>query len=190
MGRATAGGRTRAMGRTRAVVALLGALGVVGACGPGGEEAGRSPGAAVHSTAFTDGGDIPVEHTCEGEDLPPPLEWEGVDPDAVELVLVVDDPDAPAGAFPHWLVAGLAPTDAGLRGDVPSQAVEGTNGFGELGWAGPCPPPGDAPHTYRFEVVGLARPTSLAPGFTADELAAAMDGHELSSAVLEGRYGR
>lgn len=179
------------MGRILGVGALVGLLVVgLGSCGPAEREPDVTSGSALHSTAFADGEDIPVEHTCDGQDRPPPLAWEGLDPEAVELVLVVDDPDAPAGTFPHWLVAGLAPSAAGVRGDLPSEAVEGTNGFGERGWAGPCPPPGDAPHTYRFEVVALSQPSGLAPGFSAHELAAAMDGTVLSAAVLEGRYGR
>jgi Raf kinase inhibitor-like YbhB/YbcL family protein len=144
----------------------------------------------LHSPAFADGAEIPGEHTCDGADRPPPLRWEAGDAEPVELVLVVDDPDAPGGAFAHWLVAGLPPDTSRLDGALPPEAVEGTNGFGSIGWAGPCPPPGDDPHTYRFEVIALDGPSALQPGFSAEELADAIADRRLSTAVLEGRYGR
>ena len=49
----------------------------------------------LNSTAFTHGEAIPVKHTCQAEDLSPPLRWEGVSENAKSLVLIVDDPDAP-----------------------------------------------------------------------------------------------
>jgi Raf kinase inhibitor-like YbhB/YbcL family protein len=144
----------------------------------------------LSSTAFTDGGDIPVTHTCDGDDLPLPLSWDGSHPDAVEIVLIIDDPDAPGGTFVHWLVAGLPEAGSIVDGELPPGAVEGVNSFGGVGYRGPCPPPGDAPHTYRIEVIGVAEPTGLASGFTLDELEQATAGHQLSSANLTGRYGR
>ena len=144
----------------------------------------------LSSTALTDGGVFPTVHTCDGDDLPLPLSWDGSHPDAVEVVLVVDDPDAPGGAFAHWLVAGLPGTGAIVDGVLPSGAIEGVNGFGEVGYRGPCPPPGDAAHSYRIEVIGVAEPTELKAGFTADELERATAGQQLSSANLTGRYSR
>ena len=49
----------------------------------------------LSSLAFMHGGQIPSEYTCEGEDIAPPLQWEGVSSNARTLVLIVDDPDAP-----------------------------------------------------------------------------------------------
>ena len=49
----------------------------------------------IRSAAFQPGGEIPARHTCEGEDLSPPLAWSGVPAGAKGLALVVDDPDAP-----------------------------------------------------------------------------------------------
>ena len=58
---------------------------------------------ALHSSAFDQGGPIPRRHCCEGEDLSPPLSWSGAPEGTRSLALVVDDPDAPAGTFTHWL---------------------------------------------------------------------------------------
>ncbi len=51
----------------------------------------------LHSTAFPSGGWIPRLHTAEGEDLSPPLHWEGAPAGTASFALILDDPDAPAG---------------------------------------------------------------------------------------------
>jgi phosphatidylethanolamine-binding protein (PEBP) family uncharacterized protein len=49
------------------------------------------------SSVFTDGGWIPRRYTAEGENLSPPLHWQGA-PDGTQVYsLILDDPDAPAG---------------------------------------------------------------------------------------------
>lgn len=76
------------------------------------------------SPAFVEGGPIPVEHTCDGEDRSPALRWSGVPVGTRSLALKVDDPDAPAGLWVHWLIWNLDPGDGGLsEGTVPAGAV-------------------------------------------------------------------
>lgn len=105
------------------------------------------------SDAFEDGGTIPRRHTCDGEDVSPPLAWEGA-PDWTEsLALVVHDPDAPRGDWVHWVIYDIPGRFDGLpehvgtskRLDDLGQAAQGKNDFGRMGWGGPCPPPGK-PH--------------------------------------------
>ncbi|HZU24765.1 MAG TPA: YbhB/YbcL family Raf kinase inhibitor-like protein, partial [Bryobacteraceae bacterium] len=64
----------------------------------------------LKSSAFTDGGNIPVKYTCDGDGISPPLAWSGVPPGTQALALIVDDPDAPSGVFAHWVVFGISPT--------------------------------------------------------------------------------
>lgn len=72
------------------------------------------------SPAFGPGERIPDEHTCEGADVSPALEWEGLPPGTRSLALVMDDPDAPRGTFTHWLAWGIDPAAGGLaRGERP-----------------------------------------------------------------------
>lgn len=142
------------------------------------------------SPAFVEGDEIPATYTCDGDDVPPPLTWDGTHPDAVEVVLIVDDPDAPRRTFTHWLVAGLPLAGEIRDGVLPTGAVEGTNDFGTMGYRGPCPPPGDDAHSYRFQFIGVADATGLAPGFTREQVDEASAGSRLSSAVLSGVYGR
>jgi Raf kinase inhibitor-like YbhB/YbcL family protein len=152
--------------------------------------------AALSTAAFGDGEGVPAVHTCDGDDLPPPLTWGDHASDVGEVVLVMTDDlaavdrDADPEVFVHWLVAGLPAAGSITGGELPAGAVEGTNDFDELGYGGPCPPADDPPHTYRFEVIGVASPSDLEPGFRVEELAAAIAGQERSSATLIGTYDR
>ena len=56
----------------------------------------------LNSDAFIPNGHIPSKYTCEGEDVSPPLAWEGVPNSTKSLVLIIDDPDAPDPKDPRW----------------------------------------------------------------------------------------
>lgn len=154
---------------------------------------------ALTSPAFDDGGTIPTEHTCDGADRSPELAIADV-PDATEaFALLVDDPDAPsAEPFVHWVLFDV-PSDtetvpegvpATERVDSLGGAGQGANGFGSLGYRGPCPPRGDGPHTYRFRLFALDAETGLEPGASRDELLAAVEGRTVARTTLTGTYER
>jgi Phosphatidylethanolamine-binding protein len=63
----------------------------------------------IRSPAFSDGAGILRQYTCEGHDMSPPLEWSGLPPDTRSLVLLCDDPDAPAGTWHHWAMYDIPP---------------------------------------------------------------------------------
>jgi len=147
------------------------------------------------STAIDEGAPIPVEFTCDGDNLSPPLNWTGVPPGTRSLALVVDDPDAPRGTWVHWVVYDI-PRDVvdlpeALPDDreLPFGARHGTNDFKNLGYGGPCPPPG-GPHRYFFKLYALDRALNLEPGSTKQELLSAMEGHILAEGQLMGSYQR
>jgi Raf kinase inhibitor-like YbhB/YbcL family protein len=140
------------------------------------------------SPAFSDGETIPARYSRDGLNEPPPLEWTGVPAGTAELAVVVLDPDAPRGTFVHWIVAGLDPALPGI-GEGPTPAVEGRNGWGEVGYGGPKPPPGDRPHRYIFTLYALAEPTGFVSGAPHVELLDAMRGKELTEATLVGYFG-
>lgn len=161
--------------------------------GPGSATATADDDAAeltVTSTAFAEGGKIPAAHTCEGADTLPPPSWSIPPPSAESLAIVVEDPDAPSGTFTHLVVAGLPADLAGLEGDLPVGAVPGTNDAGEEGLSGPCPPPGDDTHRYRFTVLGLGTAPDLSPGFAPAEFAGAAAGHVVARGTLTGTFDR
>jgi Raf kinase inhibitor-like YbhB/YbcL family protein len=143
------------------------------------------------SPAFADGDTIPRAHTCDGDDVSPPLEWSGVPSDAAELGVVVEDPDAPGGTFVHWVLWGLDAGQPGLgQGQVPAGAREGRNDFGRIGWRGPCPPRGSDPHRYVFTLLALSGPLAVEAGASADTVTRAAEGQVLAEGRLTARYGR
>lgn len=141
------------------------------------------------SPEFENGQPIPREHTCEGEDVSPPLAWRGVAEGAASLALVVDDPDAPGGTFAHWRAWGISPDTTGL-GEGEAPPIEGRNDFGSVGWRGPCPPPGHGPHRYVFRLHALEAELGLPAGAAKAEVDRALAGHTLAVAELVGTYER
>lgn len=139
----------------------------------------------LSSSAFAEGGTIPGRHTCDAEDVSPPLEWSGAPDGTAAFALIVDDPDA--RGWIHWLVADIPADKAALEEGV-AAGVEGGTDFGRTGYGGPCPPSGS--HRYVFEIFALSEPLGLSPGFTADELRGAMEGKVLASGRLTGTYRR
>ncbi len=144
---------------------------------------------ALESTAFQHAQAIPRRHTCDGEDLSPPLRWTNVPEETRSLALVVDDPDAPDGVFTHWIGWGLDPAADGL-GEGEAAPSEGRNDFGTSGYRGPCPPPGHGSHRYHFSLYALDTGLELASGAAKEELAQAIEGHVLTTAELVGTYER
>ena len=136
----------------------------------------------LYSTSVVDGGSIPERATCDGEDLSPPLDWVGTPP-AAELAIVVRDRDA--AGFVHWVLTGIDPAIHGLgEGGIPESAVEAQNGFGRLGWSGPCPPEGSGLHTYEIALHALPEPLVMPPGTPAEEAAGLVESASTARAVL------
>jgi Raf kinase inhibitor-like YbhB/YbcL family protein len=170
---------------------LLG-LSVIGSLAA--EKAGKDQ-MQLTSTAFTEGAAIPAKHTCDAKDVSPPLKWTGVPAGAKSLALIVDDPDAPAGTWVHWVLYDLPATTSELAEDVPKsqyvagRAKQGLNDFRRLGYGGPCPPHGK-PHRYFFKLYALDTVLDLKPGQTKKDLESAMEKHILAQAQLMGTYQR
>lgn len=145
------------------------------------------------SNAFSDGQQVPKDCSCEGKNLSPALSWTDVPEGVRSFALIVDDPDAPMGTFVHWVLYDLpANTRALPEGVAPGAsaaagAKQGKNGYGRLGYDGPCPPNGPY-HRYYFTLYALDGPLGLKPGAKKDEVERAMSGHIIASAVVRGRY--
>ena len=151
----------------------------------------------VTSSAFVAGASIPPGYSCRSPKVEsPPLAWKGVPASAKTLVLIVEDPDAPSGTFIHWVVynlpASLNGLDAGmpLSGTLDNGARQGANSLGRVGYLGPCPPPGSAPHHYHFELSALDTALDLKPGATAEEVESAAKGHVTATGELVGTFAR
>jgi Raf kinase inhibitor-like YbhB/YbcL family protein len=143
----------------------------------------------IESTAFSHGGSIPSQYTCDGEDVSLPLRFVDVPTGAVSLALIVDDPDAPVGTWVHWLLWNIDPKTVEIpEGTIPAGAVEGTTSFGSGGYGGPCPPSGT--HRYFFKLSAVNTRLNLPAGAGVRELQEALAGHVLAEAQLMGLYSR
>jgi Raf kinase inhibitor-like YbhB/YbcL family protein len=144
----------------------------------------------LSSTAFADGGAIPRRFSCDGDDVSPDLTWEGAPADTTAFALIVDDPDA--RGFVHWVAFDLTGSSSGGLAEgvstSPDAPPQGTNGFGRIGWAGPCPPSGE--HRYVFRLLALDSALELAGAPRASEVLSAAEGHVLGEARLTATYRR
>lgn len=168
-----------------------------------------TPGAPLQlsSGAFDPEGDIPVQYSCQGANLSPPLEWSGVPEGTQSLALVVDDPDSQPPGFVHWVIYNVPAAATGLPEGVPAQATlpdgtcQGANDFAlfaregqthpsgapinRIGYDGPCPP---AAHHYVFTLYALDAVLDLPAEATKADLLGAMEGHVLGQAELSGVF--
>ncbi|RMG30338.1 MAG: YbhB/YbcL family Raf kinase inhibitor-like protein [Gammaproteobacteria bacterium] len=152
----------------------------------------------VASPAFVQGGRIPARYTCDGADVSPPLQWQGVPRGTRSLALLVEDPDAPDPAAPrttwtHWILYDLPPDSRGLPEAVAPSALppgtrQGRNDWRRTGYGGPCPPIGT--HRYFFRLFALDVRLPEAGPLDRRGLLRAIRGHVLGEARLMGRYHR
>lgn len=141
----------------------------------------------ITSTAFQTNEYIPVEYTCDGDNVHPPLTFSEVPAEAESLVLIVDDPDAPHGLFTHWLLYDLSPGNLQiLQNEVPEPGTQGTNDFMQVQYGGPCPPSGV--HRYFFTLYALQSQPNIAPAANRATVNAAMRDQILATAQLVGLY--
>lgn len=150
------------------------------------------------SPAFSQGAAIPRKHTCDAEDVSPPLRWSGWPEKTRSLVLIVDDPDAPDPAAPkrvyvHWVLYDVPTSVRGIEegGEVAvvkAGARQGKNDWDRTGYGGPCPPIGR--HRYFFKLYALDTILGDLGSATKRDVEKAMQGHVLESAELMGTYQR
>ena len=159
-------------------------------------QGGETPMAfTLSSAAFQNGSAIPKKYTCDGADISPALSWEGVPAGTKTISLIADDPDAPAGTWTHWVLFDLPASTKSLPENVPrvdrlkERGTQGRNDFRNIGYGGPCPPPGKL-HRYFFKLYALDSSLDLQPGISKAELERRMDGHIVGKAELIGTYKR
>jgi hypothetical protein len=188
--------RFLAVANTLALLAVGLALGALADPSDSDEKGAAMENLTLTSPSFTPGGEIPVRHTCEGEDVSPALAWSGAPEGTRSFVLVVDDPDAPDPRAPrtiwvHWVLYNL-PADAdslteGVRlQDLPAGTLQGRNDWKRTGYGGPCPPIGRHRYFHKLYALDTVLPDLGEP--TKAQLEKAMEGHVLARAELVGTY--
>jgi Raf kinase inhibitor-like YbhB/YbcL family protein len=142
---------------------------------------------------WVQGGPIDPDQTCDGLDVAPALSWGGVPSGTAEIVIALVDDSAVSNGEPfvHWVIGGLNPDEIAVaEGDLPEGAVQALNFFGDVGYGGPCPPPGDEAHVYRLTAYALNSPSQVADGTRATEFLTAIAPLTLRSTDLSGTYQR
>lgn len=143
----------------------------------------------ITSSVFGHNQPIPTKYTCDGQNVNPPLAFSDIPEAAKSLVLINDDPDAPAGTWVHWTVWNISPQTTGIEEDsVPAGSVESVTSFGKPGYGGPCPPSGT--HRYFFKLYALDTTLDVDSSTTKQDLEKAMEDHILAQAELIGLYSR
>jgi Raf kinase inhibitor-like YbhB/YbcL family protein len=169
----------------------------VAASGADNSKIAKEPATSIQitSTAFADGQPIPAKYACDGQDVSPPLKWSSAPANTKSFALIADDPDAPGGAWVHWVLYDLPATATELAENTPKSAQlsngakQGLNSWPHLGYGKPCPPRGK-PHRYFFKLYALDQMLNLKPGATKKDVEAAMKGHVLAEGQLMGTYQR
>lgn len=147
------------------------------------------------SSGFASSAAIPEQYSCKGSDVSPALEWRGAPANAASFAIIMDDPDAPAGTWVHWVLWNLPATTRSLpegvpkRAQLPDGARQGRNSFGKIGYNGPCPPSGQT-HRYVFRLYALDKGFSVEPYGGGTNLQAAMRGHILAQSEYMGSFHR
>lgn len=139
----------------------------------------------ISSPAFTAAGAIPRKHTCDADNVSPPLSFKNAPGNATGVALIMEDPDAPSGTVLHWTFWNLPinVTDLPEKADLDSSgAREGRE------YRGPCPPVGT--HRYFFYAYATDRALDLQAGASVSELRSALRGHVASEAQVYGTYTR
>ncbi len=146
------------------------------------------------SAAFEEGGSIPIQFSCDGEDVSPELSWRGTPEGSLSLVLIMDDPDAPGGTWVHWILFNMPSDLIELPASVPAEpilsdgSIHGVNSWGRHDYGGPCPPQGT--HRYFFKLYALDKSLDVLEGTDTQALYDMMQGHILADATLMGTYSR
>ena len=146
----------------------------------------------VTSPTFAEGARIPVDFTCDGQEMIPELVLSSPPEGTRSLVILVEDNDAPSGPLTHMVAFNVAPGTRKLASGVEltgvgDSAAFGLNDFHVAHYSGPCPPKGEG-HRYRFRVLAIDKVLKLTEGAPKAQVDEAIDGHILGEGSLTGQF--
>jgi len=147
----------------------------------------------VTSSSFASGGAISEQYSCKGTDISPALTWSGAPAKTKSIAVIMDDPDAPAGTWVHWVMWNVPASKHSLAESVAKNeqlddgSQQGRNSFGKIGYNGPCPPMGQT-HRYFFRVYALDSKLTLTSATDRAALDEAMKGHVLAEGEYMGTF--
>lgn len=103
------------------------------------------------STVFESGGTLPVEYTCDGDGVSPPLAWSGVPEGTVEFALVMTTL-APDGLKWNWVLYHIPVQVTSIEEGALEVGTFGRSSDGPvLAYYGPCSTgPGEKSYTFTL----------------------------------------
>jgi len=178
-------------------VAILFVLAIVATVAGSFAKGDKNMSYTIKSSAFKEGAPIPKEYSCEGKNTSPELSWSGAPAGTKSFVLICDDPDAPHGAWTHWIVYDVPSTTLSFSPNMKIGAElehgikQGSQSSGVLGYQGPCPPQGHGVHHYHFTLYAMECPSlGIAGGADRKQVEQAMVKHIISQTQCMGTYER
>ena len=145
----------------------------------------------LNSADVHDGMPLAVVHNyprCGGKNISPALSWSGIPKNAKSLVLTVIDTAVKPNGWSHWVVIDLPPAAGALAQGaqgLPMGAHALKSDFGDLVYAGPCPPAGTGKHTYEFTIWALPEATAATTDGSA-KIETWLEKHAVAHARLTG----
>ncbi|MFA4825841.1 MAG: YbhB/YbcL family Raf kinase inhibitor-like protein [Methanoregula sp.] len=144
----------------------------------------RSGSFTLNIDALASGLALPDIYSCKGAGESPPVSWDGIPAGTKSLVLILEDPDAPAGTFTHWLVYNIPPKTGSIPGGQTPQKVladgaqQADTSAGSRGYYPPCPPIGTT-HRYIFRLYAVDMDITQ-PTADRESIDWALQGHTLA----------
>ncbi|WP_346866151.1 YbhB/YbcL family Raf kinase inhibitor-like protein [Methanocalculus sp. MSAO_Arc2] len=127
--------------------------------------------------------EFPPTHTRDGGNISPQIRLLNLK--SPYLAVFAYNPYEPGCSFCTWVAWDIPPVDiipAGFPDDAeiesPIHAKQGRNDYGDIGYRGPAPEPGES-HRYLFKVYGLGSVLDVPPGSDPHAVIEAMKGHVL-----------
>jgi Raf kinase inhibitor-like YbhB/YbcL family protein len=150
---------------------------------------------SLTSPAFKEGEKIPLQYSCDGENISVPLRIEGAPEGTKSFVLVMDDPDIPQSVkdewkverVDHWVVYNIPPETSDIAAGE-TVGILGKNTRGTIAYRGPCPP--DREHRYFFRLYALSGTLNFIATPSLYDVEEAAKGMMIEQAALMGRYER
>ena len=136
------------------------------------------------SPSFANNGYIPDKFSCHGEEVSPELSIEKIPDNSKTLALLVVDPDAPSGAWTHWIVYNIPIVQRIKEANAPGE--EGLSSSGKAAYDGPCPPSGV--HHYIFKIFALNTELKFDKPPDKKAFEKAIEGHVIEEAQLTGLF--
>lgn len=143
----------------------------------------------ISSSAFKNTEVIPKIHTCDGDNIIPPLQVSDVPKEAKSLAFIIEDPDASYGTWDHLVMWNIPAENFNTQEGKLPLGIKGIGSSGIINYEGPCPPKGKV-HRYFFRIFALDNLINLPEGSEKEKLLGAMEGHIIGKGEMFGIYSR